>query len=103
MKFEVYGKTICAKCESAKKKLNHLVEKKEVGEAVSLAFVDLETIEGMAEGAFNDVHDIPTVILRSDGGDLVARWDGKAPHSAEILAYLGGAAMAGNLNASAAE
>jgi len=103
MKFEVYGKTICAKCESAKQKLNHLVEKREVGEAVSLAFVDLETIEGMAEGAFNDVHDIPTVILRSDGGDLVARWDGKAPHSAEILRFLGGAAVAGNVTASDAE
>jgi thiol-disulfide isomerase/thioredoxin len=101
MRFEVFGKQNCAKCESTKAKLAHLVSKFQAGAPV--AFVDMSTVEGMAEGAFNDVHDIPTVILRSDGGGLVARWDGRAPHSNEILAYLGGAGGAGNLSASAAE
>jgi len=93
MKFEVFGKGGCAKCSSTKDKINHLVGKAEAGGAFSVAFVDMDTIEGMAEGAFNDVLDIPTTILRSDGGDAVARWDGKVPPSAEVQAYLSRASV----------
>jgi glutaredoxin len=91
MKFEVFGKPGCAKCKSTKDKLTHLLVKAGTAEAVPLAFVDLETIEGMAEGAFNDVRELPTVILRSDSGEALARWDGQVPLSSEIQAYLGAA------------
>ena len=95
MKFEVYGKQNCAKCKSAKEKLQHLVRKADVEASVAMAFVDMDSIEGMAEGAFNDVSDIPTVILRSDAGEALARWDGHAPPSLEIQAYLGSRQGAG--------
>jgi glutaredoxin len=86
MKFELFGKVGCAQCKSTKDKLNHLVSKSESGAAV--AFVDLNTIDGRAEGAFNDVLDVPTVILRGDAGEEVARWAGKIPPSAEVQAFL---------------
>jgi hypothetical protein len=89
MKFEVFGKPTCAMCKSTKDKLNHLLTKSEGGTDVGLTFVDVDTIEGMAEGAFNDVHEVPTVILRSDTGDVLARWEKKVPPSVEIQAFLG--------------
>jgi hypothetical protein len=89
MKFEVFGKPGCAMCRSTKDKLTHLLGKAAAAPAIGLEFVDVESVTGMAEGAFNDVHDIPTVLLRSDGGDVLARWEGKVPPSVEIQAFLG--------------
>jgi len=89
MKFEVFGKANCAKCKSTKEKLTHLLKKADLGETVPLVFVDVDTVEGMAEGAFNDVRDVPTVILRSDVDEPLARWDGSIPPSAEVQTFLG--------------
>jgi hypothetical protein len=33
----------------------------------------METIDGLAEGAFNDVSDIPTIVLEKSGKEL-NRW-----------------------------
>ena len=49
----------------------------------TLAFFDMETVDGRAEGAFYDVHAIPTTIIRQNGRD-VARWEGEVPDSAEL-------------------
>jgi hypothetical protein len=87
MKFEVFGKLGCAMCESTKDKLTHLLSKTEA--PAEMAFIDVNSIEGRAEGAFNDVRKIPTTILRADTGAAVARWEGKVPPSAEIQAFLG--------------
>jgi len=87
MKFEVFGKVGCAMCESTKAKLAHLLGKTEA--PAEVAFIDVSSIEGRAEGAFNDVRKVPTTILRSDAGAAVARWEGRVPPSAEIQAFLG--------------
>jgi hypothetical protein len=87
MKFEVFGKLGCAMCESTKAKLTHLMSKAEV--PAEMTFFDVSSIEGRAEGAFNDVRKIPTTILRADTGAAVARWEGKVPPSMEIQAFLG--------------
>jgi len=89
MRLEVFGKINCAKCKSAKERLAHLLSKDGLAATASLHFFDLDTVEGMAEGAFGDVLQIPTVILRSDEGDVAARWDGKAPLTSEVQAALG--------------
>jgi thioredoxin-like negative regulator of GroEL len=91
MKFEVYGKSTCAKCKSTKDKLTHLLGKADAAGDVALAFHDVETVEGMAEGAFNDVRSVPTVILRSDEGEPLARWEGILPPSGEVQVFLGSA------------
>jgi glutaredoxin len=95
MKFEVYGKPGCAKCMSTKAKLQHLLHKADAEASIPMAFVDVDTIEGMAEGAFYDVTEIPTVILRSDAGEALARWDGQVPPSVEVQAHLGSRQRAG--------
>jgi hypothetical protein len=96
MRFDVFGKQDCAKCKSAKEKLKHVLTKVELSETVPLVFFDLDSIEGMAEGAFNDVTDqLPTIILRDDSGETKARWNGKAPRTTEVLTLLGVARDAG--------
>ena len=90
MKFEVFGKSSCAKCRSTKEKLGHLIGKSDSGEAATLSFIDMDTVDGLAEAAFNDVHEVPTTILRSDGGDILARWDAQIPPSVEIQSFLTG-------------
>jgi len=87
MKFEVFGKLGCAMCESTKDKLAHLLSKAEA--PAEVLFFDVSSIEGRAEGAFNDVRKIPTTILRADTGAAVARWEGKVPPSPEIQVFLG--------------
>jgi len=88
MTFEVFGKTGCAKCKSTRNKLSHLIAKANRAHEVDLAYHDLDTVDGMAEGAFNDVILVPTTILRSESGEALARWEGWLPPSDEVRSYL---------------
>jgi len=86
--FEVYGKTGCARCECAQKKISHILTKTGHAGEVDLTYHDMDSIDGMAEGAFNDVHAVPTTIARDASGQPVARWDGLLPPSADVMAFL---------------
>ena len=94
MRFEVFGKTNCGKCQGTKDKITHVLEKLALSERVGLSVVDMGTIEGMAEGAFYDVRQVPTTLLWSDGDEPIARWEGCVPPSAEIRAFLAEAQQA---------
>jgi thioredoxin-like negative regulator of GroEL len=88
MRFEVFGKPDCAMCRSTKDKLTHLLAKGQAADAVGLAFVDMNSIQGRAEGAFYDVRHVPTTLLWSDDEEPLARWEGCIPPSAEIKTFL---------------
>jgi hypothetical protein len=47
----------------------------------------MSTVEGMAEGAFNDVFRVPTVIIEGNGAQI-ARYDGGVEDSRELKARL---------------
>lgn len=83
MVIEIYGKQTCKKCEQAKKKVFFLVQKWEVGHKVEVKFQDMETVSGAADGAFFDVRDIPTTVVR-EGYDVLGRWDGAHPESESL-------------------
>ncbi len=87
MEVQVFGKEECGKCTSTKNKVNHFISKMGIEEKVSLTFFDMETVDGMAEGAFRDVVDIPVTIVQDSGVDL-ARWDGEIPDSDALKAQL---------------
>jgi len=89
MIIEIYGKQDCALCESAKRKVEHLLNKWQMKGAVQVVFHDVETIEGAAQGDFFDVFEVPTVLLKQNADSVVARWDGKAPPSDELQQRLG--------------
>jgi len=88
MRFEVFGKPNCALCQSTKDKLTHLLAKGGATDAVGLTFVDMNSIEGRAEGAFYDVRAVPTTLLWSDDGEPLVRWEGCIPPSAEVKTFL---------------
>ena len=88
MRFEVFGKPDCVKCKSTKDKLTHLLTKGQAADAIGLAFVDMNSIQGRAEGAFYDVRHVPTTLLWSDDEEPLARWEGCVPPSAEIKTFL---------------
>jgi len=88
MRFEVFGKPDCAMCKSTKDKLTHLLTKGQAADAIGLSFVDMNSIQGRAEGAFYDVRHVPTTLLWSDDEEPLARWEGCIPPSAEIKTFL---------------
>jgi len=83
MEISIFGKPSCAKCRTTKNKLNHLVEKWGVADTVPLRYYDLETVDGMTEGAFRDVMGMPTVIV-DNGPREVGRWTALVPKTDEI-------------------
>jgi len=89
MQVSIFGKQNCARCKTTKNKLNHFINKWGLADKVSVRFFDMDTVDGMAEGAYNDVSDVPTVIIQ-DNGNSLARWDGKIPKSEEVRLYLQG-------------
>ena len=90
MKIKIFGKEGCAKCTTTKNKFNHFITKLEVDDKVEIDYHDLESIDGRAEGAYNDVSltQLPTTIIEKDG-EVIARWEGEIA-SDEIKAHLAG-------------
>ncbi len=84
MKIKVFGKKGCAKCQTTKNKLTHFIEKWNYSNIVSLDFLDMDTVEGMAEGAYYDVLKIPTTVIENDDGLTIGRWEGEVPNSEEV-------------------
>ena len=84
----VFGKNECARCQSTKRKIAHVLSKKGLEGSVEVLFHDLDTPDGMTEAAFLDVGKIPTTIVNVDGADC-GRWDGEIPRTTDILFALG--------------
>lgn len=91
MEVQIFGKQKCGRCESTKHKVQHLIEKHGLEPTVTMSFLDMDTVDGMAEGAFCDVHDVPTTIIKENGRDVI-RWDGVVPELAELKQVVVGAA-----------
>ena len=91
MQVSIFGKTNCGKCLSTKKMLGHFIPKWGLTDTVSVEFYDMETTDGMAEGAFYDVStNLPTVIIAA-GEKTLARWEGHIPNTDELKMALAGA------------
>jgi hypothetical protein len=87
MKVKVFGKQNCAKCETTKNKINHYLKKNNSLSAVSLEFYDLDTVDGMTEGAYHDVLKIPTTIIEKEES-MLARWDGEVPKTEDLSVHI---------------
>lgn len=81
----VFGKPECSVCKDTREKLMYFKEKNKFDAAIT--YYDMETVEGLTEGAYRDVSDIPTVIIL-DGDTELARWVKTPPISEEFLPYL---------------
>jgi hypothetical protein len=81
----VFGKPDCQVCKDTREKLAYFKEKNNF--AAQIRYYDMETVEGLTEGAFREVEEIPTVIILDDKKELM-RWVKKPPVSEEFLPYL---------------
>jgi len=88
MEIQLFGKQKCGKCESTKHKVEHLLGKHGLENRIRFTFFDMDTVDGLAEGAYRDVHQVPTTIIEDDGRDLI-RWEGIIPDSVDIKQFLG--------------
>ena len=88
MRIQVYGKKECNLCKSAQTKVCHFLDRWGISGTVEVVFVDMETEFGAAEGDFFDVFEMPSVLVMTDDGQVVGRWDGAAPPSEGLKAVL---------------
>ena len=88
MRIDIFGKQDCAVCNTTKRKLNHFLSKWGLADKIELQWIDLDTVDGLAEGAFEDVMNVPTVIVRRDSSEI-KRWDGEVPDSNELREIIG--------------
>ena len=84
MEINVFGKPGCEFCKTTMKKFETFLQRWKIDPAqVNLKFHDMETVDGLAEGAYYSVIKIPSTVIRKNGESL-ARWDGKVPLSQEF-------------------
>ncbi len=90
MDVKVFGKPGCEFCKTTMKKFETFFDRWKIGkQKASLNFFDMETIDGLAEGAFYSVSKIPATVIEKDG-TVLARWDGAVPLSEEFKKYFEG-------------
>ncbi len=83
MKLKIFGKETCSACQSAKQKISFFLAHWNCQDKIEVIYYNLDTAEGLAEGAFYDVGKIPAVILEKDN-KIIKRWDGTVPLSEEL-------------------
>ena len=95
MQIKVFGKPGCEYCKTTVKKFETFIKRWNIQQdAVALSFIDMETVDGLAEGAFYSVIKIPTTIIERNK-NLLARWDGKVPLSEEFKGFFEESTSAG--------
>ena len=86
VEIKVFGKPGCEFCKTSVKKFDTFLNHWDIKEKVPLNFYDMETVDGMAEGAFYSVTKIPATVIEKNG-EMLARWDGKVPLSEDFKQY----------------
>jgi hypothetical protein len=81
----IFGKNTCKICKNTRSKINYFKKRNDFN--AEIKYFDMETVDGLTEGAFNEVYEIPTVIIFDESQEL-ARWIKKPPVSKEFLPYL---------------
>ena len=95
MIIKVYGRPGCSACKQMHEKMLHSVEKWGLQGRLAVNYIDMGTPDGLAESAFNDIAQIPTVILERDG-EVIERYDGGVKDSRELQARIEGLGGFGN-------
>jgi hypothetical protein len=84
MEVKVFGKQDCEFCKTTMKKFETFFGRWSIDQSnVKLIFFDMETVDGLAEGAFYSVTKIPATVIKKNE-EILARWDGSVPLSEEF-------------------
>jgi len=76
---KIFTKAECPRCPAAKE-IGGVLQK----EGLPVTFYDLETPDGLAEGAFYSVLSTPTIIIEDEHEKILAGWRGSVPTLQEI-------------------
>ena len=83
VRISIFGKSDCALCKSAQRKVEFFLAKWNLADRIQLTFHDVATLEGLTEGAYHNATDIPATLVLAEG-NLIARWDAAIPPSEEL-------------------
>lgn len=87
LEVKVFGKPGCEFCKTTMKKFETFFSRWQIDPAkVKLNFFDMETVDGLSEGAFYSVVKIPSTVIEK-GSEVLARWDGQVPLSEEFKTH----------------
>jgi glutaredoxin len=87
MEVKVFGKPGCEYCKTTMKKFETFFGRWNIDESkVKLSFFDMETVDGLAEGAFYSVIKIPATVIERNS-DVLQRWDGIVPLSEDFKGF----------------
>jgi len=90
LEVKVFGKPGCEFCKTTMKKFETFFGRWKIDQdRVKLNFFDMETVDGLAEGAFYSVLKIPSTVIENREG-ILARWDGNVPLSEEFKGFFAG-------------
>lgn len=76
---KIFTKSECPKCPAAKE-IGGVLQQ----EGLQVTYYDLETPDGLAEGAFYSVLSTPTIIIEDEHETILAGWRGSVPTIQEI-------------------
>ena len=79
----MFTKKTCPTCRVAKELLERFIQERRLTALVLVEHHDLDTVDGLAEGAYWDVMAVPTLIIERER-KVVARWDGQVPQEADL-------------------
>ncbi|MEO0102327.1 MAG: thioredoxin family protein [candidate division WOR-3 bacterium] len=84
--FLIFGKKGCPVCKKVYQKIeyfknNYLPESK-------VSYYDMEAVDGLAEGAYRDISEVPTVLLERDGEEI-GRWEKIPPTYKKLREIIG--------------
>jgi len=81
IEIKVYGKKECALCAATKNKISHLLKVEKLEKEVELNFVDVGTVNGLAESAEMGIIDIPTTVIINSKEEVVYTLSKTVPNS----------------------
>lgn len=80
---KIFIKNECPRCPAAKELGNKLEKLR-----FYVQYCDLETVEGLAEAAMNQVMTTPTFIVEDESENIIQCWRGAVPNEHEIINVL---------------
>jgi len=88
LRVNIFGLQNCGDCLRMKGRVENALRRFGLSRHVQVVFWDQNTVDGRAEGAWYDVDDtLPVVVIEKDNRHI-ARWEGRAPKSEELLLCL---------------
>ncbi len=83
---KVFGEKESLLSKKILKKVRLLLNEWKIENQLGLFFYDVATVEGLAEGAYYEVDELPTVIILST--EEIVRWKGIVPEIEDMKRYI---------------